>query len=76
MALSYHQLDLGERRTIFRLLNVKVLVATIAHQLGGTAPPSIARSGATISTTSAPTPATSRSSPTISPENAASGGGS
>jgi hypothetical protein len=31
MALSYHQLDLGKRRTSFRLLNVKVLVATIAH---------------------------------------------
>jgi transposase, IS30 family len=34
MALSYHQLDLDERRTIFRLLNAKVPVAAIARQLG------------------------------------------
>jgi IS30 family transposase len=34
MALPYHQLDLDERRTIFRLLNAKVPVAVIARQLG------------------------------------------
>ena len=34
MAPSYHQLDLDERRTIFRLLNAKVPVAAIARQLG------------------------------------------
>ena len=34
MPRAYQQLDLDERRTIFRLLNAKVPVAGIARQLG------------------------------------------
>ena len=34
MPRAYQQLDLDERRTIFRLLNAKVPVAAIAQQLG------------------------------------------
>ena len=34
MAGAYRQLDLDERRTIFRLLNTELPVATIARQLG------------------------------------------
>ncbi len=34
MPPSYHQLDLAERRTIFRLLNAKMPVAVIAQELG------------------------------------------
>ena len=34
MPRAYRQLDLDERRTIFRLLNAKVPVAEIAQQLG------------------------------------------
>ena len=34
MPRAYRQLDLDERRTIFRLLNVKLPVAAIAQQLG------------------------------------------
>ena len=34
MPPTYHQLDLAERRTIFRLLNAKTPVAVIAQELG------------------------------------------
>ena len=34
MPRAYRQLDLGERRTIFRLLNAKIPMAEIAQQLG------------------------------------------
>ena len=34
MPRAYRQLDLDERRTIFRLLNVNLPVAAIAQQLG------------------------------------------
>lgn len=34
MPRAYRQLDLDERRTIFRLLNVKLPVTAIAQQLG------------------------------------------
>jgi transposase, IS30 family len=34
MPRAYQQLDLDERRTIFRLVNAKVPVAAIARQLG------------------------------------------
>jgi IS30 family transposase len=34
MPRSYRQLDLAERRTIFRALNARVPVAVIAQELG------------------------------------------
>ena len=34
MPRTYRQLDLAERRTVFRLLNAKAPVAIIAQELG------------------------------------------
>ena len=59
MPYTYRQLDLAERRTIFRLLNAKTPVAVIAREARPTSlDRSIARSIAITSTLSGSMPAT------------------
>ena len=73
MPRAYRQLDLDERRTIFRLLNVKLPVAAIAQQLGRHRSTIHRESAATTSANSENMPDTTHSRRKTTPSSAANG---